>query len=225
MSTFRKKLTLITLVSVFIIISSIYTHGRIFGNGSGGGYDGNDSGSTNSGPEVSNFVIEMYVIEGARYFLNVNSDIMTFLNRVESAEVAGMNFVECRQILDRALQNMQYASAIYDCLIWLAEMTPYNEDVIARLTDFDYTGFMMEKGLNGNILEEVEVYLVNGDITGVYKNISARFKTILNKITYIRGEINSGKLPAISHCWELSETCSQTLLFGQYVSRVFYSIQ
>jgi len=107
----------------------------------------------------------------------------------------------------------------------LAEATPYNEDVIVKLAVFDYTGFMMEKGLNGNIFEEVEGYLVNGDITGVYKNISTRFKTIQDKISQIKSEINSGKIPGISQCWELSETCWQTLLFGQYVSRVFYAIQ
>ncbi|NIM13689.1 MAG: hypothetical protein GTO45_16570 [Candidatus Aminicenantes bacterium] len=215
----------ISILASLLLLFNLNIFCVIFGNGSGGGYGNGEDSENSSGGRVGNIVIEMYVIEGARYFLNVNSDIMTFLNRVESTGFAGMDFVECQQILDRALQNMQYAAAIYDCLIWLAEMTPYNEEVIAKLAAFDYTGFMMEKGLNGNIFEEVEGYLLNGDITGVYKNISARFKTILDKITYIKGDINSGKFPALSQCWELSETCCQTLLFGQYVSRVFYAIQ
>jgi hypothetical protein len=212
------------LITFFIIVfGTTNVSSVICANGSGGGY-GEGSGEDASGAGISNIWIEMYVIEGAKYFLAANSDIMTFLNRVENSGFAGMNFYEARQVLDRAYLNMHYAVSVYECLIWTAEMTPYNEDVINQLAAFDYTGLMMENGLNSATFGEVAGYLQNGDITGTYKHIHSRFKTILGIITSLQADINAGKVPSIPLCWKLGETCSQTLLFGGYLSRVFYSL-
>ncbi|NIM13690.1 MAG: hypothetical protein GTO45_16575 [Candidatus Aminicenantes bacterium] len=196
----------------------------IFGNGSGGGY-GNGEGSEEIIGNSNSTQIETLVIKGAVYFLDANSNIMAFLNRVEKSEIEKMDFQEAQKILECAARNMHLAASTYTELIRLAEQTPYNEKVIERLMVFDYPGFMAKHELNSIIFNETEGYLITGDITGVYKNISARFKTILDKITYIRGEINTGKFPPISQCWELSETCYQTLIFGQYLSMVFYNLK
>jgi hypothetical protein len=209
--------------TIILLLVTLNNFGRICANGSGGGY-GDGSGEDARGAGISNIWIEMYVIEGAKYFLSANSEIMTFLNRVENSEFGGMDFTEARQVLDRAFLNMHYATSLYTCLIWIAEMTPYNEDVITQLVDFDYNGFMMENGLNSSIFGEVAGYLQKGDITGTYKHIHERFKTILDIIKLMQADINAGKVPSIPQCWRLGETCSQTLLFGGYLSRVFYSL-
>jgi hypothetical protein len=212
------------LITFFIIIfGATHVSSIICANGSGGGYS-EIIGEEASDAGIGNIMIEMHVIEGAKYFLSANSNIMTFLNRVENSEFAGMDFNEASQLLDRAFLNMQYAVSVYECLIYMAEKTPYNEEVIAQLADFDYNGFMLENRLNSAILEETAEYLQNGDITGTYKHIHSRFKTILEIITSLQADISAGKVPSIPVCWQLGETCSQTLLFGGYLSRVFYSL-
>jgi hypothetical protein len=222
----KKNLFLTALVGMLILlVIPTVVFPRIWGNGAGGGYDGADGGSSNVAGIQSQFnTIETYVIRGAGFYLDAYSDILVLLNRIEESELSGMDYDEVRHISDRALMNMYNAIETYYYLIRRAEMTPYNEAVIMKLMAFDYAGFMEKRQLNSVLFNKVEEYLRKGDITGTFKYIYIELTAIVKMLHSIRNELYFGKIPELSNLWRLNELCSQTLLFGQYMSRVFYAI-
>ena len=222
----KKNLILTPLVGMLILLMiPTVVMPRIFANGSGGGYDDGDGTSGNVAGIQSQFnTIETYVIRGAGFYLKAYSDILELLNRVEESDLKGMDFNEVQQISDRALMNMYNAIYTYYYLIRRAEMTPYNEAVIKKLTAFDYDGFVEKRGLNSVVFKMVEEYLQAGDITGMYKRIYLELTAIVQTLHYVRDELYLGKLPDLSNLWRLNEQCFQTLLFGQYMARVFYAL-
>ena len=226
MIPFKRNLVLTLLVGV-VVLAMIPTSGysRLVTNGSSGGYDdGSGSSGTASRVQSVESALEMYIIEGAGYYLNAYSDILAFLNRVEESDIRGMNFSEAQQILDRAIANMNGATRAYYYLIRRAEVTPYKDTVIAKLVNFDYAGFRDKWQLNGVLFAKVESYLGRGDITGVYKYIYTEFSEI-NRILYaVKTDLALGKIPEMAGLWRLNEKCSQTMLFGQYVSRLFFTL-
>ena len=119
---------------------------------------------------------------------------------------------------------MNRAKAVYDTLVMEAEATPYNELVLLKLKNFNYSQFRVDNGLKIEIFQEVEAYLRPGNITGAFKQIRANFRDIISRLETISGEVNQGKMPALASLWDLNELCSSTLLFGQYISRIFYAL-
>ena len=222
----KKNLILTILVgSLFLFMLPTGGFSRIAVNGSSGGYDeGVGSSSEGLAVQSSRNSLEMYVIEGAGYYLNAYSHILVFLNRVEESDLQGMDYYEAEQILDKALAQLGSAIKTYYYLIRRAEMTPYNSTVISKLMDFDYTGFMEKWNLNSEVFSQVEEFLKKGDITGMYRYMYDQFTTIAGILYSVRAEISMGKISELSVLWRLNEYCSQTLLFGQYVSRVFYAV-
>jgi hypothetical protein len=192
---------------------------RICANGSGGSFGGEESISHGK-PGVSN-LIEAHVIEGAGHFLNAYSNILLLLNRVEKSELEGMDFNEAALIVTRAIENMDNALTVYNQLIDIAERTPYNKNAISKLMDFDYNGFMLRRGLNPVIFRDVEFYLSNGDIKGMFKHIRSKFIIIKDVLIAIKVDIDIEKELKISELWKLNEISSITLLFGQYASMCF----
>ena len=156
--------------------------------------------------------------------MNAYSDILVFLNRMELSDLQGIDYRESQQLLDRALENMLNVLKTYERLINKAEVTPYKEAVISKLMDFDYNGFMQERGLNGVVFAEVEEYLKKGDITGILRQMYTEFTIIAGLLYSVRNELYFEKLPEMTNVWRLNERCTQTLLFGQYGSRVFYAV-
>lgn len=222
----NKNLMFKILVGTFILImipTSMYP--RLFGNGSGGGYEGDDGGTSPLAEyKSSDISIEMQVIEGAGYYLNAYSEILAFLNRVEESDLKGMDYGEAQQILDCALDNMNNAVNTYYYLIQRAEMTPYNEIVISKLMDFNYNVFMQQWELNDTVFKKVADYLKRGDINGMYKYIYTEFTSITKMLQFAKYELVLGRMPTLSNLWRINEICTHTMLFGQYTSRVFYAI-
>ena len=222
----KKVLNLTVLVgAIILLLTPTSMFPRVVHNGAGGGYEEGDGTSGTSASILSiEPTIEMYVITGAGYYLNAYSDILAVSNRVELSDLHGMDYNESRQILGRALDNMNNALKTYECLIKKAEVTPYNETVISKLMDFDYNGFMQKRALNSVIYAKVEEYLKKGDITGICRQMHTEFIVIIRLLYTMRAALYFEKLPEMSVIWRLNERCSQTLLFGQYASRVFYAV-
>lgn len=222
----KKNLILTVLVGVLILLvtpASVFP--RVLFNGAGGGYDEADGTDflKKTGLRTAG-AIEANVISGAGCYLDAYSHILLFLNRVELSDLKGMDYNESRQLLDRALDNMINALKTYERLIKKADATPYNERFISRLLDLDYSGFMQERGLNSVIFGKVEDYLSRGDITGMCRQMYTEFTIIAGMLNSVRDELFVEKLPDMSKLWRLNERCSQTMLFGQYASRVFYEV-
>jgi hypothetical protein len=217
MKPIKKKLIIKMFITfLFIICLNLSINARFFVNGSDGGYP----------PEkVSRSIsIEAYVVDAAGYFLKGYSDIQRLLELYELQDKIGINHEEWQGVLGSTLSNMSSAAQTYALLIEKAEATPYNEEFISRLMDFDYPGFAKEQGLNAIIFKECAAYLKEGDITGMYKRISAKFADILDMLKTVEEDLTVNKITELSLIWRLNETCAELSLFGQYASRVFYAV-
>jgi hypothetical protein len=202
-------------------VAPFHTSAYILCNGAGGGYG---EGTGGESAVCGGNLIENYIIQGAGHYLDAYSTVLYFFNRAELANDSGSDFFTWQWILYKAITQMNQAKAFYDTLIGEAEATPYNEFVLLKLKNFNYSQFRVDNGLTIEIFQEVEAYLRPGNITGVFKRIRANFQDIIYRLETIRGEVNQGKMPALASLWDLNESCSSTLLLGQYVSRVFYNI-
>lgn len=165
-----------------------------------------------------------YVIEGAGYFLKANSDFMLFLEKAEMSELNGVDFNGLQVNLDNAILNMVSARDVYIQLKQKADITPYNPVVIDELAKFNYDVFRKKQGLNASIFEQVRGYLENGEVREVYGKIIADTEEILAIANAVKAKIDIGEFPELSSLWNLGQACSNSLLFGQYVARVFYEI-
>jgi hypothetical protein len=197
----------------------------ILQNGSGKGYGDGDDYSSGDKIKSSSSIITNYIIVGAGYYLDAHSYFITFLNRVELSELRGINYNEWNQLVNSALSNIKNAKDTFSLLIEVAESTPYNQTVISKLMTFDYDYYLNEHKLNSVIFNYVENYLKQGDIRGVHKRIYSDVIEIENLLTSIKGELSLFKMPELSNLWKINEKFSETLIFGQYVARIFYALQ
>ena len=213
--------------SICMIILSYNISARIIHNYAGNGYNSGEStsGTTSTGGgEINSVSIEDYIVEGGGYYLKANSAIQTLLQMVEWQEMQGIDYNEFQHVLDEAISNMHSAIFAYQQLIFKAEITPYNEDVLQELATFDYPAFMEDNRLNPYIFSEVEGYLKNGDITGIFRRAYFGFIDIVNRLYVIDAGISQNSLPDITIFRELNETAAELSTFGSYTARVFHAI-
>ena len=211
----------ILILAIFLL--NIKTFSRISANGAGGGYDDPD-GKSNLVSTKENSIIENYIEKGGGYFLNAYSDILSISNRIEMANIQGLVYEELKSILNSAIENIRNAKATYYLLIKKAQDTPYDPVVNLKLRSFDYQEFMTEYSLNSDIFYEVEGYLKIGNITGTFIRIYNSFINIEKLLLSIKSEISLDKMPTLSKIWEINQESSSTLIFGQYIARIFYEL-
>jgi hypothetical protein len=168
--------------------------------------------------------LKTYVIESAGYFLNSHSDYQAFLNRVEMAEINGIDYNNLKEILYSAIENMEKAKSAYSNLKATSEKIPYNQAVIDKLMKFDYNGFRVQYGLIEPIFKKVKAFLSKGDIAGLDKTSLANMDTILKKLYEIKAAVDKDQFPEIALLWRINQLYIEDHLFGQYVSEVFKAI-
>jgi hypothetical protein len=216
-----KKVTLNIFIGLTILIfMNIKVYSVLVGNYTDCGFGGGGGESKS----LTSFTIRIYIIEGAGYFLNSHSSIQALLNRVELSELNVIDFNEMKEILYKAIEDMEKAKDSYYNLKQEADKTPYNPVMINFLLNFDYGGFQEEKGLNLTIFENVKNYLSRGDIRGIFSNFLANSESILEQLYAIKEWLDADKLPEISILWRVNQTYVEAHLFGQYTSEVFYDI-
>jgi len=222
-----KKQFILKFFIGLIILMMFYTTGfsLIFLNGSGRGYGEEGGDSVCDELKSNSSIITTYIIEGAGYYLDAYSYFNSLLTRIELSDIRGVNYIECNQLINSALYNIKYAKVTYYLLIEVAEITPYNQTVISKLKNFDYDFYMNEHTLNSVIFKDMENYLKNGDIRGVYRKIYLDVIEIEKLLTSIKDKLSLDKMPDLSILWELNEAFGDTLIFGQYGARVFYTLQ
>ncbi len=215
----QKKLLILKTILMVLVLFSIdsFSYAYIMGNDGDGGYGGTGDKSTSA--------IRTYIIEGAGYFLASNSDFLLFLNKTETAELNGINYDEFVTILDRAIEKMEKANAVYTSLTETAAVTPYNQWFTDRLKMFDYDGFGKEQGWNTAISDEVKSYLSRGDITGFFAALLHDTGAILDILYVVKKEIGAGAFPTISHLWRANREYYQTVMFGQIAAEIFHKIK
>jgi hypothetical protein len=126
-----------------------------------------------------------------------------------------------QQKMAGALANMTNAKNTYLYLTQIADITPYNLDVIEKLIAFDYAAFQQEKQLNSVVFSQVESFLSKGDIRGVYHRFLSTAEELLVRLITIKADVDAGCFPSSEALWELNQEVAQALLFGQYTSEVF----
>lgn len=215
-----KKQTTVKLLTgvllVFFLGMNIYPW--MMGNDGGRGYDGDDSGARG-------FTIEYHIIQGAGYFLNAYSDALLLSNRVELADLNGLDNQDLQAILGRAIENMEKARDTYAALVDKARRTPYRLEFIQKLLAFDYRGLEKERGLNGNTFAEVTAHLEKGDITGVFDRILARTQALLDLLYRVKEETAATGSPAVPTLWRVNDGFAHALMFGQYAAEVFGGVK
>ncbi len=220
-------LIILTTLAVGLILTTGNAYGYIAANGAGIGYcdpagdPGCEEDKSGTALSMSYAPIESYIEEGGGYFLNAFSTLLSMSNRVEMTNLAGIDRGELQQIVNQSLENITRAKYTYSLLIRAAEETPYNPDVLLKLKNFDYRGFMTRHSLNSVIFKEVEAYLQKGDITGIFKRVNNGFLSIEKLLLSIKTKTDLKRVPELSDIWKINEEASDTLIFGQYVARIF----
>ena len=205
--------------SIIVFFVTINISSRVWNNGAGTGYDGDDEKFS-----VKDSTIEDMIIAGGSYYLNSCRYIHTFLYlyELQNEKAISVNYEEWEEVVDSAMVNMSSAVETYDRLIKKAEVTPYDETVTAWLMSFDYTGYMIDNGLNSVVFQCVAEFLKRGDITGLFKFIYSDLMEIRDILVSIKGDVSIRKIPEISIIRKLNESCSTLSLLGSYASRIFY---
>ena len=173
----------------------------------------------------SSITIGGFIAEGGCYFLKSSSDKDLFLSLIESSELSGPNYTALRTAINSAVFNMEQAKNTYYQLKNLAAVTPYNQDVISKLIVFDYTGFQKENRLIPAIFDRVANRMGQGDVRGIYSESYLNLVELLETLQSVKEEVESNTLPDRSILWRINQKFSETKLFGQYVTEVFYSIR
>jgi hypothetical protein len=221
----RKTITTVLTLLLILFSLNIQIHGMIWANDSCRAYRDGCSTSGSVGDTLtykkSDLTLGHLVIEGAGYFLKSNSDMQLFLNQIELSGLNGMDYKAVTEILNSAIENMERARILYENLIALAKVTPYNTEVITILINFDYTGFQIEYGLNTEIFKSVEELLNRGDVTGIYIHLKSCMDSMMPLLNRLKTFVDNEKFPEIEDVLELNQLYANALLFGQYVAQVF----
>ena len=214
-----KKLQLFLALTLFL---SLGLSGVIILNDSESSYNENGTDGQKSGSSR----IKTLVITGAVQFLKSHSYFQVLLNRVEMAELYGMNGDEINGILDAAFFSLERAKDTYDDLKNCAGNTSYDWAVIEKLKAFDYDGFREKNGnFNPLVFQGVQEFLSQGDVTGSYNKMFIAITTILEGLRSLKQGIYDAPSLEISTIWDLNQQYSNALFFGQYVAMIFKGIQ
>ncbi len=224
----KQNITL-KLFTVIIILSLFTLNAYSIIKGNQGGSEGfeegtNPSSNSNISAEKRAGGIEYYIITGATYFLKSHSDTQKFLSEVEIMDMYGKDFEKLNEILESAIRNMERSELEYRKLKEKTDITPYKRDFITELICFNYKEFEMKNNLNTNVFNEVSEYLSMGNICGLFDKSLLDVQDLIKKIKTIQTYIKTGIYPNNHLFWRLNQKFSDSQLFGQYASEVFYKI-
>jgi len=186
----------------------------ICGGGGGGAISTVSTGST----------IDVYIEEGAGYFLKSHSEFLQFLNRYELSNLQGFTYTETQSMVDAAILSLEQARVSYINLTNAAGLTPYNDVFVQRLVGFDYTTHQQTEMLDAAVFGEVRAYLEVGDVRGIYDSLLKKVDDILKKLYNVKSEIDQQKFPSVSNLWRLNQAYCRTMTFGEYVSEVCFKL-
>jgi hypothetical protein len=165
------------------------------------------------------------ISKGTGFFLKSHSEMLLFLNLIEISEISRLDFFELQKVLNRAIENIYQARTTYYQLKRLAAVTPYNEEVIAKLKAFDYDKLQSERNLNGVIFNRVKKLLSIGDVRGAYILFYEDLNYLFERIRGLKSIVDSEKIPRIHELWRINQRFSEAQLFGQYLTEVFNELK
>jgi len=223
-----KSFILLTFTCFFILTMPFYNFSMFVGNTSEKSFDEPPATGIGSGTlsetSATYETVEDLIIKAAIYFLKGKSSIYLLSSKLEAAEQEKVYYYDYQVTVNEALGYMRMAQYYYQALKNKAEVTPYNQEVITQLKTFDYNSFSRAYGLNRDIFNQVKSYLQNGDVRGVYARFLTYTENIISILETVQKDVYYWNFPKVETIWNLNQECAQMLLFGQYVTRVFYKI-
>ena len=165
-----------------------------------------------------------YIIEGTSSFLKSNADVLLLLNEVELAEKYPFNYDHAYQLVVSAIEKLEISKENYNVAIESGERFTKDRENIKKMMTFSYDSFVEENKLNVKIMNEVKVFLQNGDFLGVYKKCTAEFDDILITLNDIKEKLSRGIKPEINLFWKLLQQYTTLAQTGNYATLVFYSM-
>jgi hypothetical protein len=218
----REKSTIIVFLVVSLISTGLF--GIMSGNDSEGAYD--ESRTEKISSRSTTPPMRVLVIEGAGYYLKSQSDALDFFNAIELSELTnGPDYKELSVFLDSAVSNMKKSRDMYYRLKATSLVTPYNPVVTDKLRALSYDDLQDRYNLNSTIFKEVKGFLSRNDVNGVYNRFYLNTSRILELLYDMQKLVDAGIFPGRNLLWELNQSYSSSLLFGQYVAIVFSSIK
>lgn len=219
-----KKIYILS-IGVLFFMFSLSSFSMFVGNTSGKSFEEEESSTTSKSYGTYDAVtVEDLIIKAATYFLKGKSSVYLLSANLEAADEDKIYYYDYQITVNEALNYMRMAHYYYTLLKVRADITPYNQEIIAKLKSFDYNTLSKSYGLNSDIFSKVKSYLEAGDVRGVYAQFLAYTESIINTLETIQKSIYYWNFPKIETIWNLNQECAQMLLFGQYVSRVFYKL-
>jgi hypothetical protein len=175
-------------------------------------------------PDIESIPLNIHIVNGAGFFLKSYADTLLLLNRIETADIHGVDYNELQGLVNSAIENMQRVKEAYTNLKQAADRTPYNTGIIIKLLSFDYSGFKQDNGFNPFVFKRVEYYLGRGDVRGFYGHLLSASVDISTRLDTIKASIDAARFPGIENLWRINQVFSQTVLFGQYGSSIFKNV-
>jgi len=221
----KKSLSIITLLIVCLVFAfSVHLNAAMAGNESDRAYLPPPP-APNGTSSIRSITLRQLIADGGSNFFKSAGYIDQFFSLVEASEITGPDYPGLQKNLEAAISYMEQAGNTYLQLKNQAAVTPYNQEVISKLLNFDYDLFQQENGLFPVIFEKVKGFLAVGNVTGIYNDFYSYTGEILDLLYLLKKDIDAGIFPGISTVWSVNQKYSEFKIFGQYVARVFYSIK
>jgi hypothetical protein len=221
----KKSLSIITPVIVCLVFAiSVKLNAAMFGNESEGAYLPPPP-LPNGTSSIRSITLRQLIADGGSQFFRSAGYINQFFSLVESSELTGPDYKGMQKNLNAAIFYLEQAGNTYLQLKYQAAVTPYNQEVISKLLNFDYDSFQQENGFFPVIFEKVKGYLAAGNVTGIYNEFYTYTGDILDLLYLLKKDIDAGIFPDISIAWSVNQKYTEIKLFGQYVARVFFSLK
>jgi len=218
-----KALSLI-ITAIVLVVFSVHLNAAMFGNESDGAYLPPPP-LPNGTASIKSITLRQLIADGGSHFFKSAGHINQFFSLVESSEVTGPDYAGMQKNLNAAIFYLEQAGDTYLQLKTRAAVTPYNQEVIAKLLNFDYDSFQQENNLFPVIFTKVKGFLAAGNVTGIYNEFYSYTGDILESLYLLKKDIDAGIFPDISIAWSVNQKYSEFKFFGQYVAGVFFRIK
>jgi hypothetical protein len=153
----KKSLSIITLLIVCMMFTfNVNLNAAMFGNESECAYL--PPPPPNGASSIRSITLRQLIADGGSHFFKSSGHINQFFNLVESSEVTGPDYKGLQKTINGAIFYLEQARDTYLQLKNQASVTPYNQEVISELLNFDYDSFQLRNGLFTLIFEKVKDY-------------------------------------------------------------------
>jgi hypothetical protein len=177
-----------------------------------------------NGLEASAPLLGQLIPEAAVYFFESTRDFEDFLKEMEKSELYGPNYAVLYAGIEKAIVGMELAHCKYIEILNISNNLEMDMVIIEKLIAFDYDGFQSKYQLNPSIFEKAAAFCQGGDVIGIYNHTLATINAILENLSHIKAILEKESLPELYIIWETGQLYSESEMFGQYVSRIFYEI-